>query len=107
MIGHHLYLNAFAYLSEYGQSDCGFSHPETSNYLYECCNVETLYFCLIFIDVVKFNIPTQLALLISCKLSFPILRLRMNVGTDIPTTLQFYLSNLKGCKADISGGTDL
>jgi hypothetical protein len=29
MIGHQVYLNASAYLSEYGQSDCGISHLET------------------------------------------------------------------------------
>jgi hypothetical protein len=40
---HHVYLNVFAYPSEYGQSDCGFSHP-LKKYIYECCDVGTLYF---------------------------------------------------------------
>jgi hypothetical protein len=28
-------------LSEYVQSDCGFSHLQTSKYIYECCDVST------------------------------------------------------------------
>jgi hypothetical protein len=40
MIGHQVHLNAFAYLSGYGQSDCGCSHLEMSKYIYECCDVE-------------------------------------------------------------------
>jgi hypothetical protein len=31
MIKHQVHSNAFAFLPEYGQSDCGFSHLETSN----------------------------------------------------------------------------
>jgi hypothetical protein len=34
MIEHQVYSNAFAYLLECGQSDCGFSHLETSKYIY-------------------------------------------------------------------------
>jgi hypothetical protein len=34
MIEHQVHANAFAYLPEYGQSDYGFSHLETSNYIY-------------------------------------------------------------------------
>jgi hypothetical protein len=33
------HLNAFAYLPEYGQSDCGFSHLEASKHIYGCCDV--------------------------------------------------------------------
>jgi hypothetical protein len=42
MIGH-----AFTYLSEYGQSDYGVFHQETSNYIYGCSDVGTLYFGLL------------------------------------------------------------
>jgi hypothetical protein len=44
MIEHQVHLNAFAYLPENGQSDCGFSHPEMSMYIYGCCDVGTSYF---------------------------------------------------------------
>jgi hypothetical protein len=35
IIVYQVCLNTFAYLSEYGQSDCGFSYLETPRYIYE------------------------------------------------------------------------
>jgi hypothetical protein len=46
MIEHQVHSNAFAYLPAYSQSDCGYSHLETSKYIYGCCDVETSYFWL-------------------------------------------------------------
>jgi hypothetical protein len=44
MIRHQVRFEVFAYLSEHGQSDCGFCHLEMTKYNYECCDVGTLYF---------------------------------------------------------------
>jgi hypothetical protein len=71
MIKHQVYSNVFTYLPEYSQFYCGFSHLETSKYIYGCCDVGTSYFLTVrFLDVAKFTNLTPLSLLISCKLSF-------------------------------------
>jgi hypothetical protein len=44
MIGHQVYLNAISCLSKYGQFGCAAFHQEMSKYIYECYDVETLYF---------------------------------------------------------------
>jgi hypothetical protein len=44
MIRYQVHLSAFASLSEYGQSDCRFSHLEMSKYIYECCDGEHFAF---------------------------------------------------------------
>jgi hypothetical protein len=41
MIGHQVHSNAFAYLPEYSQPDCGFSHQETSEYIYGCYDIRS------------------------------------------------------------------
>jgi hypothetical protein len=46
MIRHQVHLNAFALLSECGQSDCMFSHLETANFICEHCDVGTSHFPL-------------------------------------------------------------
>jgi hypothetical protein len=73
MTEHQAHYSAFAYLSEYGQFDCAFSHLETSIYIYGRCDVGTVR----FLDVAKFTTQTPLSLLILCKLSFPIVGLRV------------------------------
>jgi hypothetical protein len=74
MIEYHVHSNAFTYLSEYGQSDCGFSHLEMSVYFYGYWDVGTVR----FLDVAKFTTLTPLSLLISCKLSFPVVGLKIS-----------------------------
>jgi hypothetical protein len=44
MIGNQVYLNAFVSPSEYSLSNYGFSELETSEYIYDCCDVVALYF---------------------------------------------------------------
>jgi hypothetical protein len=39
MIEHQVHSNAFTFLPEYGQLDCGFSHLETSKDIYGCFDV--------------------------------------------------------------------
>jgi hypothetical protein len=72
MIERQVHLNAFAYLSEYGQSDCGFSHVDTLR----CGNIVLLTEG--FLDVAKFTNLNPLSLLIPCKLAFPIVGLKMS-----------------------------
>jgi hypothetical protein len=78
MIGYQVHLNAFAYLSGYGQSDCGLSRLETSRYTYElrCGNIVLL--TVRFLDVTKSTTRTALSLLVPCELSFPIVGLKMS-----------------------------
>jgi hypothetical protein len=51
MIELQVHWNAFAYLPEYGQSDFGFSHLETSKYIYECCDVRATIIIIIIASV--------------------------------------------------------
>jgi hypothetical protein len=39
MNGHQADLKDFAYLSEYEESDRGFTHLEASKYIYQCCDM--------------------------------------------------------------------
>jgi hypothetical protein len=73
-------LNAFAYLSEYDQSDCGLSHLEMSKYIYGCFNLGSHTFDCDILDVTEFTTLTPL--LISCKLSFPTVSLKTS---SLPT----------------------
>jgi hypothetical protein len=57
MIKHQGHLNAFAYLPEYGQSDCGFPHLETPNAIWEHYTFDS-------------EIQTPLSLLVSCMKTF-------------------------------------
>jgi hypothetical protein len=51
-------------------------------YIYECCNVGTLYFWLRYLDMAKLTTLTPVSLLILCKLSFSIVILKMS---SLPT----------------------
>jgi hypothetical protein len=82
MIEHQIHSNAFTCLPEYGQFDCGFSHLETSKYIYGCCDVETLHpynkdLTVRFFDAAKFTTLIPFALLISCKFPFPAVGFKM------------------------------
>jgi hypothetical protein len=74
------------FLSEYGQSDCGFSHLGMSKYVYECRDAGTLYFWQWDFSVAKFTTLIPLAHLIFCKLSFSIVGLKMS---SLPTLTEF------------------
>jgi hypothetical protein len=63
------------YLSECGPPDCGFSHQETSKQIYEYYNAGTLYSWLL---VFRCGNLTPSSLLISYKLSFPTVSLKMS-----------------------------
>jgi hypothetical protein len=76
MIEHQVCSNTFPYLSGYGQPDCGFSHLDTSKYVYRCCDVGALYFGCAFLDVATFTTLTPLSLQTSCKISFWIVDLK-------------------------------
>jgi hypothetical protein len=71
-------------VAPYGQYDCWFSHLETSKlldgWMFRCGNIVLL--TLRFLDVEKFTNLTPLSSLISCKLSFPIVGLKMS---SLPT----------------------
>jgi hypothetical protein len=79
MIEYQVHSNAFSYLPEYGQSDCGFLHPEMSEYIY---GGNIILLTARFLEVAKFTNLTPLSLLISCKLSFKIVGLKMS---SLPT----------------------
>jgi hypothetical protein len=65
------------HLPEYGPSDCGFSYTEMCKHIYGCVMREHCTFDS-FLDVAKFTNLTPLSLLISCRLSFPIVGLKMS-----------------------------
>jgi hypothetical protein len=70
-----IHSNAVAYLTEYRQSDCGFSNLERPHIFMGVRRGNIVLLSLRFLDVVKFTTLTPLSLLISCKLSFPIVGL--------------------------------
>jgi hypothetical protein len=82
MNSHQIHFNDFTYQWDYGQSDCAVCHLVMTKYIYECCNVGTLYFWAKFLDVAKFISLTPLSLLISCKLSFSMVSL---ITSPLPT----------------------
>jgi hypothetical protein len=78
VLGHQVQETALAYVSEYGRSDCGFSHLEMLENMYGCyhgvCFVVcfvlhcgNMHFSLRLLDVTEFTILTPLSLLISYK----------------------------------------
>ena len=88
MIVHRVYSNAISYLSIRDQSVCESSHLER----YRCIHVwawEHTAVCNSIFGVAKFTILTPLSSLFWCKLSFPIVGLKIS---SLPT---FALKSLK------------
>jgi hypothetical protein len=56
MIENHVHSYSFPCLSEYGQSDFGISHLETSKYIYGCLNMGTTINIIIIISNSSFII---------------------------------------------------
>jgi hypothetical protein len=87
MIEHQVHSDALAYQPEYRQSDCGFSHLKMSMYIYGCCMWERRTIDCEILYVIKFTTLIALSLMISCKLSFPIVGLKnvfpAHFGTEI------------------------
>jgi hypothetical protein len=75
MIAHQGHLNVITHLSECGQSDCVFPIRICSSKFKNIQCGNTVLLTARFLDVSKFTTLTPLALLISCKLSFPIVGL--------------------------------
>jgi hypothetical protein len=77
-LGHQLYLNAASYLSGSDQSTCMSSHDDKSNCIYECCDVRTLYSWHLHFLCGKNCYSNSIIITISCKLSFPIVGLKIS-----------------------------
>jgi hypothetical protein len=85
MIGHQVHSKIFAYLPEYGQSNCGvFQSGDVQVYLWMLRSGNILLLSVRFLDVVKFTtqIPLLLLLLILFKPSLPIMKLKIS---SLPT----------------------
>jgi hypothetical protein len=102
MTWHQVHFNAFACLSKYGQSDYDFSHLEMPKYvmdvvIWEHCTR------LRFLDMAKFTTLIPLSLLISNKIYFPTISLKIsslpNFVTENPNKMFiWYLGNLSNKK---------
>jgi hypothetical protein len=99
MVEHQVHSNAVAYLPEYGQSDCGLSIWRHPSIFMDVVMWEHRTFASEVFRYGKFTNLTPLSLLIHCKLSFPIVSLKIS---SLPTlTLKspnrifmWYLGNL-------------
>jgi hypothetical protein len=73
-------------------------------YAYRCCDVGTSYFLTVrFLYVIKFTTLIPLSLLLSCKLSFPIVSLIMHLlpTLGLKRLTEFSYDNYEVCQTHV------
>jgi hypothetical protein len=90
MTKHQVHSNAFVLLSEYGQSDCGFSIWRCPSIFMDVVMCEHRTLDSEIFRCVKFTTLTLLSLLISCNFPFPIVGLKVS---SLPTLTLKYPKN--------------